>query len=116
MIDVQKKLVVMRSVPLGDLWPAGCWDRTGVFYSLLHYFTVFTVMKSCLQCNVKNRCFTVKNNNPGICGWVMGIKRSPRANRSGFVYSASVWCTFKLTRPSPMTLNFFHLEPVASIG
>jgi len=22
--------VVTRSVPLGDLWPAGCWDRTGV--------------------------------------------------------------------------------------
>ncbi|KAK2154834.1 hypothetical protein LSH36_256g04078 [Paralvinella palmiformis] len=23
-------LVVIRSVALGDLWPAGCWDRTGV--------------------------------------------------------------------------------------
>jgi len=22
--------VVTRSVSLGDLWPAGCWDRTGV--------------------------------------------------------------------------------------
>ena len=28
--DVRKKSVVTRSVPLGDLWPAGCWDRTGV--------------------------------------------------------------------------------------
>ena len=30
LIDVRKKLVVTRSVPLGDVWPAGCWDRTGV--------------------------------------------------------------------------------------
>jgi len=30
LIDVRKKLVVTRSVPLGDLWLAGCWDRTGV--------------------------------------------------------------------------------------
>jgi len=30
LIDVRKKSVVTRSVPLGDLWPACCWDRTGV--------------------------------------------------------------------------------------
>jgi len=30
LIDVRKMSVVTRSVPLGDLWPAGCWDRTGV--------------------------------------------------------------------------------------
>ena len=30
LIDVRKKFVVTRSVPLGDLWPDGCWDRTGV--------------------------------------------------------------------------------------
>ena len=29
-IDVRKKLVAIRSLPLGDLWPAGCWVRTGV--------------------------------------------------------------------------------------
>ena len=29
-IDVRKKLVVTSFVSLGDLWPAGCWDRTGV--------------------------------------------------------------------------------------
>ena len=29
-IDLRKKLVVTRSVPLGDLWPAGCWDRMDV--------------------------------------------------------------------------------------
>ena len=29
-IDVRKKLVLTGSVPLGDLWPAGCWNRTGV--------------------------------------------------------------------------------------
>ena len=29
-IDVRKKLVVTRSIPLDNLWPAGCWDRTGV--------------------------------------------------------------------------------------
>jgi len=27
---VRKKLVVTHSVPFGDLWPADCWDRTGV--------------------------------------------------------------------------------------
>jgi len=30
LIDVRKKLVATRSVPLGDLWKAGYWDRTGV--------------------------------------------------------------------------------------
>ena len=30
LIDVRKKSVITRSVPLGDLWLAGCWDRTGV--------------------------------------------------------------------------------------
>ena len=30
LVEVRKKLVVTGSVPLGDLWPPGCWDRTGV--------------------------------------------------------------------------------------
>jgi len=30
LIDMPKKLVIARSMRLGDLWPAGCWDRTGV--------------------------------------------------------------------------------------
>ena len=29
-IDVRKKSAVTHSVPFGDLWPADCWDRTGV--------------------------------------------------------------------------------------
>jgi len=33
-----------------------------------------------------------------IRAWVYGIKGRPNAIRSGLVYSASVWCTFKLTR------------------
>ena len=28
--DVRKKLVITRSVPLGDMWSGGYWDRTGV--------------------------------------------------------------------------------------
>ena len=42
--------------------------------------------------------------------WVYWIKGPPIAITSGLVYRASVWCTFKLTRSSPITLNFLHLE------
>jgi len=30
LIDVRKKSVFTHSVPLGDLWTAGCWDCMGV--------------------------------------------------------------------------------------
>ena len=30
LIDERNKLLVTRSLPLGELWPAGCWDRTCV--------------------------------------------------------------------------------------
>jgi len=42
-IDVRKKLVVTGSVPLGDLWPAGCWDRTGVDVVAVGFGWVWTV-------------------------------------------------------------------------
>ncbi|KAK2150570.1 hypothetical protein LSH36_399g00031 [Paralvinella palmiformis] len=29
-IDVRNKSAITRSVPLGDLWSGGCWDRPGV--------------------------------------------------------------------------------------
>ena len=44
-IDVRNKLVVTRSVPLGDLWPAGCWDQTGVDVVAAGFGWVCTVLK-----------------------------------------------------------------------
>jgi len=40
LIDVRKKLVVTRS----DLWPAGCWDRTGVDVIATGFSWVCTVL------------------------------------------------------------------------
>ena len=42
-IDVRKNLMVTRSVSLGDLWPAGCWDRTGVDVVAVGFGWVWTV-------------------------------------------------------------------------
>ena len=43
-IDVRQKSVVTRSVPLGDLWPAGCWDRTVVDVVAAEFGWVCTVL------------------------------------------------------------------------
>ena len=62
LIDV-RKLVVTRSMPLGDLWPAGFWDRTGVdvvaawfgwVCTLIHVFVVWVECVKALLVNVCN--------------------------------------------------------------
>jgi len=50
-IDVRKKLEVTRSVPLGDLWLASCWDRTG-----LYSINVFVVWVECVKDLLVNVC------------------------------------------------------------
>jgi len=42
LIDVRKKFP--RSVPLWDLWPVGCWDRTGVDVVAAEFGWVCTVL------------------------------------------------------------------------
>ena len=44
LIDVRKKLMVTRSVPLGDLWPAGRWNHTGVNVVAAGFGWVCTVL------------------------------------------------------------------------
>ena len=44
LIDVREKLVVTGSVPLGGLWPASCWDRTGVDVVAAGFGWVYTVL------------------------------------------------------------------------
>jgi len=44
LIDERKKLVVTRSVPLEDLWPIGCWDRTGVDVVAAVFDWAYTVL------------------------------------------------------------------------
>jgi len=44
LIDVRKKLVVTHSVPIGDYWPASCWDRTGVDVVAAGFGWVYTVL------------------------------------------------------------------------
>jgi len=44
LIDVQEKSVVTRSVPLDDLRPAGCWDRTVVDIVAAEFGGVCTVL------------------------------------------------------------------------
>ena len=47
-IDVQRRSAVTRSVPLGGMWPAGCWDRTDVDVVSAGFCWVCTVfMFSC---------------------------------------------------------------------
>ena len=54
LVDVRKMLVVTGSVPLGDLWPTGCWDRTVLLG--LYCFNVFVVWFECVKSLLVNVC------------------------------------------------------------
>jgi len=61
LIDVQKKSVVTHSVLLGGLWPAGCWDCTGVDVIAagfgLYSINVFVVCVECVKALLVNICY-----------------------------------------------------------
>jgi len=106
LIDVRKKLMVTRSVPLGDLWLAGCWDRTGVDVIAagfgLYCINVFVVSWMCksfvseylLWCSqVSGRLY------PGTCGSpldntliVLACALCFGKNPQAVVYSAQPLC------------------------